>query len=265
MIRQPNLSNGTGRMPRVTDHRPRCQQAARSSDSTQGTRGGLTLLEILLAVAIFFGSLVVLSQLAWNGTRAAVQARLKTQAIILAVAWPNVLRLTGQQSLIDSSEKVRSLAASARVHAIDSGLVYQFRYEPGGRHFVAVPFEREFESVGPNARGTGTALGRFSKASGTLPEGVTFAAPTLLNSASSGTATAGALGQKLQATALSGLPDAGKLESVSWSGPILFQPDGSAGDAALDLVDRRNQRITVRVRGVTGAVSVSRLHQLERP
>ena len=186
-------------------------------------------------------------------------------AIILAVAWPNVLRLTGQQSLIDSSEKVRSLAASARVHAIDSGLVYQFRYEPGGRRFVAVPFEREFESVSPNARGTGTALGRFSKASGTLPEGVTFAAPTLLSSANSGSASTGGLGQKIPATALEGLPDAGKLESVSWSGPILFQPDGSAGDAALDLVDRRNQRITVRVRGVTGAVSLSRLHQLERP
>jgi type II secretory pathway pseudopilin PulG len=185
--------------------------------------------------------------------------------VILAVAWPNVLRLTGQQSLIDSSEKVRALAASARVHAIDSGLVYQFRYEPGGRHFVAVPFEREFESVSPNARGTGTALGRFSKASGTLPEGVTFAAPTALNSTGSGSSTTAGLGQKISSAAFSGLPDAGKLENVSWSGPILFQPDGSAGDAAVDLVDRRNQRITMRIRGVTGAVSVSRLHQMERP
>ena len=48
----------------------------------RSSRGGLTLLEILLALAIFFGSLVVLSQMAWNGNRAAVQARLKTQAII---------------------------------------------------------------------------------------------------------------------------------------------------------------------------------------
>jgi hypothetical protein len=36
----------------------------------------------VLALAIFFGALAVLSQLAWNGSRAAVQARLKTQAII---------------------------------------------------------------------------------------------------------------------------------------------------------------------------------------
>ena len=191
--------------------------------------------------------------------------------VIMAVAWPNVLRLTRQQTLLDCSEKVRSLAASARVHAIESGLVYQFRYEPGGRHFVAVPFEREFESVGPNARGTGSALGRFSKASGTLPEGVKFAAATPLNPTSSGSSTTGSggssstgLGQKLPSSVLSGLPDAGKLESVSWSGPILFQPDGSAFDAVLDLVDRHNQRVTLRIRGVTGAVSLSRIHQLER-
>ena len=45
-------------------------------------RNGLTLLEIILALTIFFGAMTVLSQLAWNGSRAAVQARLKTQAII---------------------------------------------------------------------------------------------------------------------------------------------------------------------------------------
>lgn len=45
-------------------------------------RSGLTLLEIVLSLAIFFGALTALSQLAWNGSRAAVQARLKTQATI---------------------------------------------------------------------------------------------------------------------------------------------------------------------------------------
>lgn len=49
----------------------------RSSD-----RNGLTLLEIVLSLAIFFGALAILSQLGWNGARAGIQARLKTQAII---------------------------------------------------------------------------------------------------------------------------------------------------------------------------------------
>jgi type II secretory pathway component PulJ len=37
----------------------------RSSD-----RDGLTLLEIILSLSIFFGALAILSQLAWNGARA---------------------------------------------------------------------------------------------------------------------------------------------------------------------------------------------------
>lgn len=202
-------------------------------------RAGFTMLELLLVLGVV--------------------------AVIVAIAWPNMLRLTSQQSLIDSSEKVRALAASSRVHAIDSGLVYQFRYEPGGRHFVAVPFEREFETVNSNARGTGTQLGRFSKASGTLPEGVTFAAPSLTNPTSSGTSImASSGGQKIAGTALTGLPDAGKLETVSWSGPVLFQPDGSSVDAMFDLVDKRNQRVTLSIRGVTGAISISRVHQQGR-
>jgi len=45
-------------------------------------RSGLTLLEIVLSLALFCGALAALSQLAWNGTRATVQARLKTQATI---------------------------------------------------------------------------------------------------------------------------------------------------------------------------------------
>lgn len=53
-----------------------------ASKSRSNQRSGLTLLEIVLSLAIFFASLAALSQLAWNGSRAAVQARLKTQATI---------------------------------------------------------------------------------------------------------------------------------------------------------------------------------------
>ena len=45
-------------------------------------RRGLTLLEVLLALALFLGAMTVLSQL-WNGgVRASVQARLQTQAVL---------------------------------------------------------------------------------------------------------------------------------------------------------------------------------------
>ncbi|MFI4847830.1 MAG: prepilin-type N-terminal cleavage/methylation domain-containing protein [Gimesia chilikensis] len=46
------------------------------------TRAGLTLLEVLISLAIFLGALTALSQLIGIGSRAAVQAQLRTQAIL---------------------------------------------------------------------------------------------------------------------------------------------------------------------------------------
>lgn len=62
-------------MMRLQSSRPLQQSQSRN-------RHGLTLLEIILSLAIFFGALAILSQLGWNGTRNGVRARLKTQAII---------------------------------------------------------------------------------------------------------------------------------------------------------------------------------------
>ena len=53
----------------------------RNSRHRRTARKGLTLFEILLALAIFLASLAALSQLIASGTRAAVQGRLQTEAI----------------------------------------------------------------------------------------------------------------------------------------------------------------------------------------
>ena len=66
--------------------------------SKPSSRPGLTLLEVALSLAIFSGSLVVLSQLAWSGTRATIQARLKTQATIRCEAKLNEV-LAGLESM----------------------------------------------------------------------------------------------------------------------------------------------------------------------
>lgn len=61
------------------------------------SRRGLTLYEVILAVAIFFPALVVLGQGIATGSRAGIQARLQTQAVlraesvlaeVLAGVWP---------------------------------------------------------------------------------------------------------------------------------------------------------------------------------
>ena len=83
------------RVPLTTALSRRCFQSSLASEAPRQwhpcgrtrrisatSRDGMTLLEIIISLTIFFGALAALSQLAWNGSRAAVQARLKTQAII---------------------------------------------------------------------------------------------------------------------------------------------------------------------------------------
>ncbi|MFK7777319.1 MAG: prepilin-type N-terminal cleavage/methylation domain-containing protein [Gimesia sp.] len=47
-----------------------------------GNRSGLTLLEVLISLSIFLGALAAISQLISTGSRAALQAQMRTQAII---------------------------------------------------------------------------------------------------------------------------------------------------------------------------------------
>jgi general secretion pathway protein I len=79
-------------------------------------RAGLTLLEIILALALFFGALAALSQMTWNASRAAVQARLKTQAILRCeaklaeiLAGVEPLQMKSQQPFPDNSQWVYSV------------------------------------------------------------------------------------------------------------------------------------------------------------
>lgn len=205
-------------------------------------RAGMTLIEMLLALSVL--------------------------GILAALAWPSVLRIHNEQKIVDSAEKVRALVAVARVNAIESGLVYQFRHEIAGTHFLVVPFEREFEAVDARTQGAGAAegLGRFSKASNELPKSVKFGNSKIAAAgatSSSSTTTGGS--QQLASDVLSGLPQADKLSGLSWSGPILFQPDGSATDAEFTVVDERGQQVTLNVRGLTGAVAMGRLQREDRP
>lgn len=62
-----------------------------------------TLLEVVLAFAIFFASLAILSQIQWNGTRAAVQSRLSAQAFMRCEAKLQEI-VAGAEVLADQSD-----------------------------------------------------------------------------------------------------------------------------------------------------------------
>ncbi|MBI1348463.1 prepilin-type N-terminal cleavage/methylation domain-containing protein [bacterium] len=193
--------------------RPSCQR-----------RRGYTLVELLLALALL--------------------------GVLASVTVPSAMRLFFRSQLTGAMEDVRAQLAGTRVRAIESGLVYQFRFEPEGRYYMSVPFEREIEASDPNATGTGatTGIGKFTRFAGQLPDGFRFV------DCCSGS---GAIGGELDAAVFGELPNADELANVSWSPPILFYADGSAGDAAFELVDGQAQYVKLQVRGLTGATSVS--------
>jgi hypothetical protein len=61
----------------------------------------------------------------------------------LSIAWPSVNWMYRRQRLEQGAELVRARLGSARVNAVETGLVYQFRFEPGGRRFLILPYDAE--------------------------------------------------------------------------------------------------------------------------
>lgn len=185
---------------------------------TNPYRSGFTLLEMLLVLGVI--------------------------ALFVAMAVPSVLRMFHQQKLNESGESVRAAAASARVRAIESGLVYQFCIEPGGRRFVVVPFEPDHSNTGTGAPVSPASI--VSRVAGQMHAGISFSSAM---QSVPGSPSVSLSPQKISTVALEGLPNASDLANVSWSTPILFHPDGSANmDVEIAISDLRSQQIKLRVR-----------------
>ncbi|WP_010586026.1 prepilin-type N-terminal cleavage/methylation domain-containing protein [Schlesneria paludicola] len=193
-------------------------------------RRGFTLVEVLLVLGVL--------------------------AVFASMAIPSVMRMFNQQKLTESAEAVRMLAASARIRAIESGLIYQFCYETGGTRFVVVPFELDHAGSSTGTSNAAAPVMLSSRASGHMHQGVVFSTPPT----PAGVLVAATTSMKLAASSLDGLPNASELAGCNWSAPILFHPDGSANmDTEIIIRDQHSQSVTLRVRAFTGSVSMERL------
>src|SRR5204862_8120765 len=68
---------------------------------------------------------------------------LAVMVMIVGLLWPAIENLNTEYSLRQAGQLVQARMAGARVPAIDLGAPYQFRYEPGGRRFLVIPYDQQ--------------------------------------------------------------------------------------------------------------------------
>jgi prepilin-type N-terminal cleavage/methylation domain-containing protein len=184
-------------------------------------RSGFTLFEILLVLAVM--------------------------VMILGLAWPVLEKYRGEYRLRQGGLLIQSRLAAARVHAIDTGVPYEFRYEPGGQRFLVLPHDWQAlhsQSV-PGAHGPSKIAGKLPSAQAEFdPPGPGAAAV-----------------QQISADWLTGIAAAAEFTDATWSAPILFYPDGTAARSTVTIRDKKSHTVTVTVsvRPLTGAVTVSKI------
>jgi len=220
--RRSLLPGGLALACRVTAGRQSSRAQAQSSRPARTfpvrDRGGFTLFEMLLVLVLI--------------------------SIAMALAWPALGRLSTRQQLIQSGELARIRLLSTRVHAIEQGLPYQFRFEPGGQRYCILPGDSSAEPAVDT--GGGTVV--LPVASGKLPGRITF------DDLEMGTTGGGMIPQPRFAA----LPEARDLAIVNWSPPIVFQADGTGPDQTITLSDPQESRsVVIALRGLTGGVIVS--------
>lgn len=192
-------------------------------------RAGFTLLEVLLVLSVL--------------------------VVIFSISWPSVARYMGEEAIRDSAQMVQSAAAGTRIKAIDTGLAYQFRYEPNGRRFAVIPLDPP-ENIDTTTIASVTNSGRseYPVLSGEIDESCRFISPEdgFLSSA---------VVEQLPREAFANLPDAFDLSTTAWAPPIVFYSDGTATDAIFRILDEGQRSVELSVRGLTGAVSAGDLER----
>jgi prepilin-type N-terminal cleavage/methylation domain-containing protein len=191
--------------------------------------------------------------------------------VLVSLSWPALLQYVGERTIREQAHAVRMELARTRTKAIDTGLTYQFRFEPGGGRYVVLPNDiPESEAAASGSTSTppagatgagqgGTAVGLNSSTStvpvvsGAMPSKVQFEYLTGINDATGAEQTLAT--QTLPDEWLTLLPQSTLLRDVGWSPAILFFADGTADDAQLVLIDEDDRRIEVTVRGLTGSVT----------
>lgn len=178
--------------------------------------------------------------------------------VISGLVLPPVMRMMADQPLKEAAERTRAQIATVRLKALDSSAAWQFRFEPGGRHYLWLPQEMNAPATGGSgatAASNAPSNSTLGPTFGELPKGIQFLSD--INGVPLPV-------ERLPQAIVAGLSNGYEMLQVGWSAPMTFQPDGSAVDFELAVLDARDRQIRLVVRGFTGGVTVSSIENRRR-
>jgi prepilin-type N-terminal cleavage/methylation domain-containing protein len=183
-------------------------------------RRGFTLLELIVVLAVL--------------------------AVVAALSWPAVRGLLAKSQLQNAAKQLRAALVRARLNAMESSTVRQFRHLPGtGRYEISVVATLDAPEDAGFPAASGAELGRKGVVVDALPGGVVFEGASALEDL---------------------LSEAGVAEDRGeggWSAPVFFYPNGRTSGARFRLTGRGDYGVEVTLRAVTGTAAISQLEQVE--
>ena len=174
-------------------------------------------------------------------------------AVIIGITWPSIVRYMGEAAIRDAALHVQTAVAGTRIKAIDTGLTYQFRYEPGGQRFVVIPFDP------PENIDSTTSVSKSNPQQQVYPVLSGEIDDTCQFTAADDRLFTQTFAERLPREAFANLPDAHELETTGWSPPLLFFANGTSADGTFRIRDDKQRTTDVVIRGLTGAVSTGEL------
>jgi len=191
----------------------------RAPRSALRARSGFTLFEVLLVFSLL--------------------------ALLAAIVWPALDAPFAAQTLKSSAEQWRGDFTKARVAAMNSGRVQMLSFDATANAYGVVALDDLTTSDPFSAAAEPTAMSLSPTFVRTLPDGVTLRELASLDDVTAPPQSPMQMPMQAIAPTMN--------NAVS---PVYFHPDGTTSSARVVLVNDRGMHVEVRLRGLTGAVSV---------